>query len=164
MDNIINLWEKRHENVAVWRDFIKETTQLSEEHVEYAANFLTELANRELPFNNQEGFVSFVPLNLQIISKIKDFSKIIFVNDPITTLKTITVNVGQDEVQNLGFLGLNLITLFESVLVNEIANQVNENINNGKTVRVYSFVESIRIMAEGATMPTLTCVSRIEFI
>lgn len=165
MDNIIDNWENKHENAAAWRDLIKDTTSLDEKYIESVAEYLNKLAEIELPHNNVEGFVSFIPINLQIISKIKDFSKIILVDDPSIEIKRISLQISQDQIHELtGFLGpLQITQIFESTIINVAAKEINENIDNGKKVKVYRFAESISIISDGVSAPALTLKSRLNF-
>jgi hypothetical protein len=166
---LINDWERHQDNFASWHDLISESTTLDEKCVGEVADFLHTLYKRINEHNvaEAEGMVNFISINLFVISKIKDFSKIIFTKEPIGEVKYISTQVTREQIGELGFMGLtmeNIIQNLQCHLTEDLINYINNRIDEGHLVRVNNFAESITMISDGTDLPRLTLKTRIEFI
>ena len=180
--------------ISKWGAMIKHITGLkTDDDIEkvsvFAHNFAMEESIRPIHSDNtmigvqpirvqlnrvDEYTPSLLPINLNVIAKIKDLSKVEFMNGPIIMVSSPSVETNEhgDKVLKLnqrqikaddysyqliidhkisgehGFYWLNEI---EKYIVEEVANKINQSIEAGNTLYIYQPVSTIQIVNRFAT-------------
>lgn len=130
----------------------------------------SQLSNETKP---EKEFQSLVPINLMVISKIKDLSKVEFMDAPVTSKmyrgESKTIQVGTLEskaklVREDIFDVNNILSQYESLIVEEVALKINNFIDEGNIVYIYFPIQSIKLIAEKTMTPGINIISRLTYL
>ena len=175
---------RKEEITRKWADVLQGfniRTKYYEKVAGYLHNFaLSEAANTSIEnlnkLNSKDENSTLVPLNLKIITKINDLSKVEFVIGPmfviekfekevkeneefrdvyvsktkaesVSTIET-RIKIPVDEYTHTGHYGKSWVEGYEDILAELIAKKINEKIDEGYTPYVYILVQSIMVIDE----------------
>ena len=180
---------KKEYYVAKWGELIKDLKLFPDEYIEkvseFAERFSREQANLKETlstgsywdktsapiFNDND---NLLPLNLRLISKLKDLSKVVFLNSPEEIVKVgdeevyikvgtfqCTHDISQQKLADIREqIGIDVIAEVEDSILSLIADKINAQIDMGETIYMWMPISSIAIIVEGTTPPRLLARTR----
>jgi len=155
-----NIPEKYHLNVAFYVEILS---------IMETVNTLSSINNR---------YTTLVPLNIEIISKIIDLSKVYFMDKPAQEILGKYIQVSEVmfkcdlTLNDLQYLELTddivKYNVFSDRIVEKITNRINKEIEEGKNIYIYNLCQTLNILKDNSNsdlpIPILTIVSRFAAI
>jgi hypothetical protein len=159
---------------------IFESLGINKEYFERISYHIERIAEKEykISISVSETIESLISLELKVISKINDLSKIIFVEnssvdintDPNSSQKIISINDNRFKI-NISYEEIMFEInksyrkeLFENIIISEISNHINKLIDEGNNIYVLNFVSSIVTITEKTMSPHVFVISKFKSI
>lgn len=159
-DSIIELWEDKTEAISLWEDLVtKSMPDLSHEDLARVSCYMNEYSKKLSNNYNRrlsDGEMELVTGSLFILSKIKDLSKVYFVNEEGEDHEVKIKFQSMDQIEMLqNIWNINAREMAFQTLLGEAVNSINKNIDEGKTIYVQNLIKSVSLIAEGTHAPVL---------
>lgn len=180
VDNIVKKWSPVMESLNFSKGDLPKVCEYAELHA------LTELAEREMltEFPQMRSTTidqplisnNLLPMSLKVLRGINDLSKVHFTGQPafrfmrnselvFETVKAHVMTIAmkhEDYIDIHRNLGIDVLNNLESVIIQEVTEQLNKIIEEGNEIYIYLAVAGIRMMSEGVDglNPKLTLISR----
>ena len=136
---------------------IEHIPDLNEEHIPRIVEYL----EKKFDMTKES---SLLPLQIFILSKIKDLSKIIFTEEEQES-HFISTMVTREQIQELNYQwGIDVVAMVENAMIQEVSNRINEQIEQGKIAHVEILAERVSLISVAQEPPRVRLESKITFV
>jgi len=167
-DSIIKLWEDKTEAVTLWEDLVnKSIPNLNDYDLMRISCYMNEFSKKISNGYDRlltDGEMELVTGSLYLLSKVKDISKIVFTNEECEIKEIKGLFESAEQIESLREWNINAVEMLTHALLGEAANEINKNIDEGKTIYVNNLIRSISLIAEGTTAPVLILKMNLKLI
>lgn len=158
-DRIIELWEDKTEAISLWEDLVtKSMPDLSYDDLARVSCYMNEYSKKLSNNYNRrlsDGEMELVTGSLFVLSKIKDISKIIFTEEECEDKEAKCSFESMEQIERLREWNIDAREMAFNAILGEAINEINKDIDNGKTIYVKNLIKSVSLIAEGTHAPVL---------
>jgi len=171
-EELIKKWSVILDPMDFPKEHLLKVATYAEHHAKIEAGY--ESRGFDLSQAKMEGFGGkLLPISLRILEKIKDLSKLHVARFPTVyfnefkqeNVETYTMSIGmnQEDIMNLRhYHGIDVVAEAESMLTEEVSNQLNYMIEEGNEIYVYLVASAVSLISEGSSVPKISIRSRFH--